>query len=159
MENINFDLNSIVYILGAISALIASGAVIYKFFRKSTSKIIRHNAETVVEEKMDEIEDNLSKSIQDLHNDLNSMQEDLNKHIAKSESDMADVKKTLCDEVREKITRIHNECIKAGMITQHQLYIVEELYEDYSERLNGNSFVDTLVEDLRDLYKNQDLDI
>ena len=72
---------------------------------------------------------------------------------------MADVKKTLCDEVREKITRIHNECIRSGRITQHQLYIVEQLYEDYEKRLNGNSFVSTLMDDLRDLYKNQNLDI
>ena len=159
MNNVNFDLNTIAYLIGTIATIITGLAVIYKFVKKSLDKVTEESVENIVDEKLESIDSDLSDAIQNMHNDITALSETIETHIAKTEQDMADVKKTLCDEVREKITRIHNECIKAGRITQHQLYIVEQLYEDYEKRLNGNSFVETLMEDLRELYKNQDLDI
>ena len=159
MDNVNFDLNTIAYLVGTIATLITGLAVIYKFVKKSIGRVTKDSVESMVDDKVADIESDLTDAIHSLHNDVNSLSETIETHIAKTEQDMADVKKTLCDEVREKITRIHNECIRSGRITQHQLYIVEQLYEDYEKRLNGNSFVSTLMDDLRDLYKNQNLDI
>jgi hypothetical protein len=53
-------------------------------------------------------------------------------------------------QIKYTLTRLHRECIGRGCITRYELECAEDLYTEY-QRLDGNSFVDRVMEDLRAL--------
>ena len=54
------------------------------------------------------------------------------------------------DVLRYSITRAHAEYSRRGAVDKYSLQALEYLYQDY-HALNGNGFVDGLMEELRDL--------
>ena len=151
MGTITINTNILLWVAGAIITLSTAGGVIYKVAKKIAKNLTK---ETIDEEIDNEVQE-MGAVIDDINKTLNEVQASLNAYIEKSNKDMADIKKTLRDQIRERIMHIHNECIKNGEISQHQLFMVEELYSDYHDILNGNSFVDGLMEDLRELKRVQ----
>ena len=81
--------------INTIATIITGLAVIYKFVKKSLDKVTKENVENIVDEKLEGIDSDLSDAIQNMHDDITSLSETIEIHIAKTEQDMADVKKTL----------------------------------------------------------------
>jgi hypothetical protein len=53
-------------------------------------------------------------------------------------------------QIKYTLTRLHRECVERGYITRYELECAEEMYSEY-KNLGGNSFVDTIMIDLRGL--------
>ena len=151
MGNITINLTTVLWVAGAIATLAATGSLLHKLFKRIAKYLTKDSVDEAVNTETQEIKE----VIDGISVTLNEVQVSLNDFIEKSENDFSDVKKILRDQIRERIIHIHNECIKNDRITEQQLFTVEELYSDYHDKLGGNSFVDTLMEDLRELYHNQ----
>lgn len=150
------DLNdTIVVISKFISALAiigGAGAGIMKFIKVQVKKMATEDIKNTVKEEVNKYTSEFTKSLNAIESSITALQDTLNGYIAVNEKQTEDIIKSMCDTVREKIWRIHRDCMKADYISDHEWYIVNELWDDYNNRLGGNSFVGELVSDLRELY-------
>ncbi|GHV32134.1 hypothetical protein FACS18949_02180 [Clostridia bacterium] len=53
-------------------------------------------------------------------------------------------------QIKYTLTRLHREATQRGYITRYELECAEDLFTEY-QRLNGNSFVGKIMEELRNL--------
>lgn len=150
------DINDTVLTISKfISALAVIGGFIggaIKFIKYEINKITKEEMQGYVNSEMETYRDESNKSFDAIKMEIANLQETLNEFIKVSTQADENMKKTMRDTVREKIWRIHRDCMKAGRISDHEWYIVNELWDDYNTILGGNSFVGDLVSDLRDLH-------
>lgn len=150
------DVNDTVLFLSKfISALaIIGGAIggIMKFVKVQVRKMATEDIKETVKTEINQYTTEFTNSLDSIKSSIATMQSTLDEYIEKSEKQTDDIIKSMCDTVREKIWRIHRDCMKANYISDHEWYIVNELWDDYNNRLGGNSFVGDLVSDLRDLH-------
>ncbi len=150
------DVNDTVLFLSKfISALaIIGGAIggIMKFVKVQVRKMAIEDIKETVKTEINQYTMEFTSSLDSIKSSIATMQSTLDEYIEKSEKQTDDIIKSMCDTVREKIWRIHRDCMKANYISDHEWYIVNELWDDYNNRLGGNSFVGDLVSDLRDLH-------
>lgn len=150
------DINDTVLAISKfISALAIIGGFIggaIKFIKFEINKITKDEMQGYVKNEMENYREESNKSFNSIKVELANLQNTLNEFIKVSTQADENMRKTMCDTVREKIWRIHRDCMKAGRISDHEWYIVNELWDDYNNRLDGNSFVGDLVSDLRDLH-------
>ena len=53
-------------------------------------------------------------------------------------------------QIKYTLTRLHREAVTRGYITRYELECAEDLYTEY-KRLGGNSFIDTVMREMREL--------
>ncbi len=150
------DVNDTVLFLSKfISALALIGGAlggIMKFVKVQVRKMAIEDIKETVKTEINQYTMEFTSSLDSIKSSIATMQSTLDEYIEKSEKQTDDIIKSMCDTVREKIWRIHRDCMKANYISDHEWYIVNELWDDYNNRLGGNSFVGDLVSDLRDLH-------
>ena len=149
-----FTLTEVSEFFVCLVAIVSGISLIYKYLKKFAIKLVKDEMETTVKEGTL----TLTKSIEDMNNSLLELKETLDNYIKENNADMVDIKKALCDEIREKIHRIHKECVKADYVSDHTMEIIEELWDDYNNRLNGNHFVGDLVDSIREIHRRCHID-
>ncbi len=98
------------------------------------------------------------KNIQDERDDLRIMVKDhdeklsqISQQLSQIQEDLEQNKAIKLKELRHSIIRAGEEAVVNKSITIRSLKSLEELHDDYVARYNGNGYVDTLMEKVRDL--------
>lgn len=140
----SIDIDVILYICGAISAISAATAIVIKFMKKSISKISKDVSNQVIQQHEQEI---LSK-LQDLSNKVDKSIRD------RKDSDIIQ-KEALISLACARINESYGFFMKRGSISPYALSILEEVLESY-KNLGGNHLAESQIEELRKLRKDTD---
>ena len=119
-------------IAAVLTVLFGSGGVLVTFIRHSKSHDKRH----------DKTDGELAEAIKVLR----SLQEGYNE-IKKEFRDNSYATKK---QVKYTLTRLHRESVTRGYISRYELECAEDLYTEY-KRLGGNSFINTVMWEIREL--------
>lgn len=140
----SIDLDVILYICGAITAISAATAVITKVIKKSISKISKDVSNQVIKEHEKEI---LSR-LQDLSDKVDqSIMDRKNSDIIQKEA--------LISLACARINESYGFFMKRGSISPYALSILEEVFESY-KNLGGNHLAESQIEELRKLRVDVD---
>ena len=139
MENFTIDLNSILYICGAIASIAAAVGIVSKLLKKTLIKQIKET-----------MEQSHNQYVSCANKELIELKRSIESYIADQNEQNEQVKRCLLSSTRDRINQAHDYYVEKGFIGAHSLFVVEELYCSYKE-LGGNSFVDRQMEDIRDL--------
>lgn len=100
------------------------------------------------------INDDIANSIgKEFDEKIGKLRGDLNKHIQNSEDSNVIIKKTLLDDTRNTLYQAYNTHMKSKNITDHEMYIINQIYDNY-RALGGNSFIVSQITELRELHSD-----
>lgn len=134
------DTTIIVQICGIITSVAAAATILYKVFKSLVNK--------AVENAIAENTKKVTKAIQDQTDEISNR---LDQHIEESEKHIELISTTMMREARDRINQAYNYHMRKQTIDAHSLYILDELFESYSE-LGGNHFTEDQMKELHELY-------
>lgn len=103
-----------------------------------------------MEERMSQNEESMT-SLKDKIHDLDDSVTTLNEQVKKTDEVLKLVQKRLQSQVRDKLIELHHRYVyEYGMIDDAGLDSMERTYVQY-KAAGGNSFIETLMEEVRDL--------
>lgn len=119
-------------IVTALLVLFGSGGVVVTLIQNGKKHEIHHEkTDMELQTVIDSLKELQSQQI-DVKNELKNNSQSTKKQIKYS------------------LTRLHKECMERNSVSMYELECAEDLYTEY-KHLGGNSFIDTLMTDLRDL--------
>jgi len=121
--------------------LIIGGATTY------IVNVVKKTITKVSKEAIDNAFENFSK---DFTEKINLLSNQLELHLKEGAESNKKIEHCLLTSARERINQAHEHYLAAGKISTHTLYALEDMYCSY-KALNGNSFTDKQMEDLREL--------
>lgn len=145
-----FDLNQIlIFIVMAAAAI--KGVISFFDWAKErvTQKVHSDDIPANLDKKMDKISEYYQKEIKHLKEEDAKLQQRLNDLIGKIDILLESDK----DDIKAWITEQYYKFTKQGSIDSYSLDCIEKRYDHYKQE-NGNSFVKTLMEEIRTLPKN-----
>ncbi len=140
------DLDVIIYICGMVVTVGGAIGIISQYIKKLTNTLVREISQQVVDERVAEIR----KDFDTFDQRLDEMKQYLAVYTESQESEFKLIKKALLAMTRERINSAHDYYMSKKVIGAHSLFIIEELYKSYKD-LGGNSFIDRLMKDIREL--------
>lgn len=136
---INLDI--ILYICGFIATVTTATAIISKVVKKAVTSMSKDVFESMLKDQNKEINTKISK-----------LTDTLEEHINCSKDNDRIVRDSLLSIIRDRIYQSHIKYTNANCIGAHTMFILDEMYKSYKS-LGGNSFIDDLMLELKDLRK------
>jgi hypothetical protein len=119
-------------IVSVLTVIFGSGGVLVTFIQHNKTRDKKH-------EKTDR---NVAEALK-LLRDLQTNQSEIKKELR--DNSYATKK-----QIKYTLTRLHRELVTRGFISRYELECAEDLYTEY-KRLDGNSFIDTVMREMREL--------
>jgi len=133
------DLDNVLYIMGFIITLSAVVGIVIKVVSNVIKKV---TAET--------ISGQIDQFTKIFNNQLSELSTSLVTHIGNDGDNTQIIKDCLLFMTRDKLNTAHQFYMAKGSIDNNSLCVLEDIYTSY-KTLGGNSFIDSIMVDLRNL--------